>query len=162
MKTHVDALFASVLIFGTLAHPQTGTQDAAHHHAMDERGNQGMGFAQDQTTHHFLLRKDGGVIQVAANSGDDKSSIAHIRMHLEHIQKAFQSGDFNIPGFVHDQTPPGVQVMTRMRDQIDYKYQKIENGGRVLISSQQPEAVAAVQEFLRFQITEHRTGDPLN
>jgi hypothetical protein len=69
---------------------------------MDHRGNQGMGFAQDKTTHHFLLDKDGGTIQVAANSGDDKASIEHIRMHLEHIRTAFQSGDFNIPGFVHD------------------------------------------------------------
>ena len=32
---------------------------------------------------------------------------------------------------------------------------------RVLISSRNPEAVAAVHEFLKFQITEHQTGDPL-
>jgi hypothetical protein len=30
-----------------------------------------------------------------------------------------------------------------------------------VIRSQNPEAIAAVQEFLRFQIREHQTGDPV-
>jgi hypothetical protein len=131
------------------------------HHDMKERGNQGMGFAQDKTTHHFLLHKDGGAIQVTSNSGNDKASIEHIRTHLGHIRAAFQSGDFNIPGFVHDQTPPGVPAMVKLKDQILYMYEEIAQGGRVIISSKNPEAVEAVQSFLRFQITEHKTGDAL-
>jgi hypothetical protein len=131
------------------------------HHDMDQRGNQGMGFAQDKTTHHFLLRKDGGVIQVTANSDDDKASIEQIRIHLEHIRAAFQSGDFDIPGFVHDQTPPGVSAMIKLKDQIHYRYEEIAHVGRVIIASKNTEAVEAVQNFLRFQITEHRTGDAL-
>jgi hypothetical protein len=130
-------------------------------HDMIHRGDQGMGFAQDKTTHHFLLHSDGGAIQVTANSADDKASIDNVRMHLEHIRQAFQSGDFNIPMFVHDQTPPGVPVMINLKDQIQFKYVEIAQGGRVVISSKNPDAVAAVQEFLRFQITEHKTGDPL-
>ena len=121
-----------------------------------------MGFAQDKTTHHFLLNKNGGAIQVTANSADDKTSVEQIRMHLKHIARAFQSGDFNIPMFVHDQTPPGVPVMSQLKGQITYKYEEVADGGRVLISSANPEAVNAVQEFLRFQITEHKTGDPLS
>ncbi|MGZ4889065.1 MAG: hypothetical protein ACXWBH_07785 [Candidatus Angelobacter sp.] len=128
---------------------------------MKKRGDQGMGFAQDKTTHHFLLRKDGGAIQVTANSADDKASREEIEMHLHHIAKAFQSGDFNIPMFVHDQTPPGVPVMTKLKDQIHYKYETVENGGRVVISSANAEAVTAIHEFLKFQITEHKTGDAL-
>jgi len=128
-------------------------------HNMADRGNQGMGFAQSKTTHHFLLRKDGGAIQVTAQSVDDKASVEHIRMHLEHVRAAFQSGDFSIPGFVHDQTPPGVAVMIKLKDQILYRYEEITQGGRVIISSENPEAVDAIQSFLRFQITEHRTGD---
>jgi hypothetical protein len=132
-----------------------------HDHDMIQRGNQGMGFAQDKTTHHFLLHDDGGAIQVTANSTDDKASIDNVRMHLGHIRQAFESGDFNIPMFVHDQTPPGVAVMVKLKDQIHYKYEEIEQGGRVVISSKNADAVAAIQEFLRFQITEHRTGDAL-
>jgi hypothetical protein len=117
--------------------------------------------AQDKATHHFLLRKDGGAIQVTANSADDKTSREEIEMHLHHIAQAFQSGDFNIPMFVHDQTPPGVAVMKKLKAQIQYKYEAAENGGRVVISSANDEAVAAIHEFLKFQITEHKTGDAL-
>jgi hypothetical protein len=126
---------------------------------LNHRGDQGMGFSQEKTMHHFLLSKDGGTIQVTANSVEDKASRDQIRMHLQHISQAFQSGDFNIPMFVHDQTPPGVSAMEKLKDAISYKYEEVENGGRVVISSANPEAVKAVQEFLRFQIREHKTGD---
>ncbi len=141
---------------------QMTQQDQAarqHDHDLEHRGSQGMGFAQDKTTHHFLLSKNGGAIQVLANSADDTASIEQIRMHLRHISRAFQSGDFNIPMFVHDQTPPGVPVMTRLKAEIVYKYEEVAGGGRVVISSENPEAVSAVHEFLRFQIREHKTGD---
>lgn len=158
MTLHSCALLSLALLTWAIpAKSQTG--DEAHHHAMEERGNQGMGFAQDKTTHHFLLSQDGGIIQVTANSSDDRAGIDHIRMHLAHIRRSFQSGHFNIPGFVHDQTPPGVPIMIKMKAQIHYSYQEIVNGGRVTISSKNAEAVAAVQDFLRFQITDHRTGD---
>jgi hypothetical protein len=150
----------SFAIFALAALTVSAQTDHAHHD-MEDRGNQGMGFAQDKTTHHFLLRKDGGAILVTANSGDDKASIEHIRMHLGHIRAAFRSGDFNIPGFVHDQAPPGVPAMVKLKDQIHYRYEEISQGGRVIISTSNAEAVEAVQSFLRFQITEHRTGDAL-
>src|SRR5262249_37907044 len=103
--------------------------------------------------------KDGGAIQVTANSADDKASIDQVRNHLKHIARAFQSGDFSIPMFVHDQTPPGVPAMVKLKDRIQYRYEQMENGGRVVITSGNEEALAAVQEFLRFQIREHKTGD---
>ena len=63
--------------------------------------------------------------------------------------------------FVHDQTPPGVPVMKKLKDQIKYRYEPAENGGRVVISSSNADAVKAIHEFLKFQITEHQTGDAL-
>ena len=147
----VIAIIASVLV----------AQDHKHED-MQKRGNAGMGFDQEKTTHHFLLTKNGGIIQVTANSAEDKDSLSQIRMHLQHIQHAFEAGDFNIPMFVHDQTPPGVATMTRLKDQLRYKYEPMEKGGRVVISSDNPEAVTALHDFLRFQVKEHRTGDPMD
>lgn len=159
MKQLWFVLFAIIALApAVLAQSQ---EDPARHHEMENRGDQGMGFAQDKTTHHFLLRKDGGAIQVTANSADDKTGIEQVRMHLQHIVHAFQSGDCNIPMFVHDQTPPGVPAMIKLKTQIHYRYESLENGGRVVISSGNAEAVTAVQEFLRFQIKEHKTGDAL-
>lgn len=128
---------------------------------MNERGEKGMGFSQSQTTHHFYLTKSGGAIQVEANDPKDTVSRDQIRQHLRHIAMMFTEGNFDIPIFVHDQVPPGVPVMQRLKTKISYRYEETENGGRVRIISSDSEAVAAVQEFLRFQITEHQTGDPL-
>ncbi len=161
----MTTFLALLILTSTLTlQPQSATappQDHSKHEEMEHRGNQGMGFDQDKITHHFLLRKNGGAIQVTANSSDDKTSKEEIQMHLHHIANAFKAGDFNIPMFVHDQTPPGVDVMTKLKDQIHYKYETAANGGRVVISSANAEAVAAIHEFLKFQITEHKTGDPL-
>jgi hypothetical protein len=140
---------------------QDASKPADHNQTLEERGNQGMGFEQQKITHHFLLTKDGGVIQVSANSADDKTSADEIRMHLQHIAKAFASGDFDIPMFVHDQTPPGVSVMKRLRKQIQYRIESSESGGKVVIRTTNSEALHAIWDFLRFQITEHKTGDPL-
>jgi hypothetical protein len=127
---------------------------------MNERGEKGMGFSQTATTHHFLLNADGGVIQVETNDPKDTASRDNIRMHLAHIAKAFSNGDFAIPMFVHDTIPPGVPIMKQMSDKISYKFEETPTGGRVVIASADPRALDAVQQFLRFQIVEHKTGDP--
>jgi hypothetical protein len=158
-------LLALLILTSTLALQSKSTaappQDHSKHEQMEHRGNQGMGFDQQKITHHFLLRKNGGAILVTANSTDDKTSKEEIQMHLRHIERAFKSGDFDIPMFVHDQTPPSVSTMTKLKDQIKYKYERADNGGRVVISSANAEVVAAIHEFLKFQIQEHQTGDAL-
>jgi hypothetical protein len=129
--------------------------------AMNERGAQGMGFSQEKTTHHFYLTKTGGIIQVEANDPKDAVSRDQIQQHLKHNATMFAEGNFDIPMLVHDKVPAGVPEMKRLRTAISYKYEETERGGRVVISSADSQAVAAVQSFLRFQITEHKTGDAL-
>ena len=132
----------------------------ASHIQMNERGEKGMGFSQTATTHHFLLKSNGGVIQVEVKDSADTTSRNQIRMHLGHIAKAFQSGDFDIPMFVHDAVPPGVPEMKRLQKEIQYSVEDTPNGGSVVISSANKEALEAIHRFLRFQIEEHKTGDP--
>jgi hypothetical protein len=50
--------------------------------------------------------------------------------------------------------------MKQRKAAISYKYEQTERGGRVRISTSNAEALRAIQEFLRFQIQEHQTGDP--
>src|ERR1700676_289986 len=130
------------------------------HSRMKERGEQGMGFSQAATTHHFLLKADGGIIQVEVNGAADATNLDNIRMHLKHIAQAFSSGDFDIPMFVHDTVPPGVTEMKRLREKIRYSFEQTATGGRVVIATPDKEALAAIHKFLRFQIEEHKTGDP--
>ena len=135
---------------------------AKPHCEMMQRGEKGMGFSQQATTHHFRLLADGGAIEIGANDPKDTSTRDQIRQHLSHVAKMFSDGNFDIPMFIHDKTPPGVPTMTELRDQIHYDFEPTDSGGRVRIHTSNPRAVEAVHEFLRFQITEHQTGDPMS
>lgn len=138
--------------------------DASHterHAGIDQRGDQAMGFSQSKTTHHFLLRRDGGAIEVEVRDPQDEASRDQIRQHLARIAQMFKEGNFDSPMFIHAQTPPGVEVMKRLRSEIKYEFEQTKRGGRVRIRTSNTEALAAIQEFLRYQIEEHRTGDPL-
>jgi hypothetical protein len=144
--------------------PESQTVCPMHdaHTKMNERGEKGMGFSQTATTHHFLLKSNGGVIQVETIDPADAANRNEIRMHLRHIVKAFQSGDFDIPMLVHDTVPPGVPEMKRLQENIQYSFEETPNGGRVVISSANKEALEAIHRFLSFQIEEHKTGDQID
>ena len=157
MKINLVLLF-SVLATSLIAAQQSPEQQ---HAAMMERGEHAMGFSQTETTHHFLLSKQGGTIEVSANDPADTASRSQIRMHLTHIAKMFSAGDFNIPMLVHNTTPPGVDIMAKLGDQIRYRYRNTSAGGKVEIATRNPQALRAIHDFLRFQISEHRTGDPI-
>jgi hypothetical protein len=49
--------------------------------------------------------------------------------------------------------------MTKLHSEIHYLYQQTDSGGKIMIETANPKALEAVHEFLRFQITEHKTGD---
>jgi hypothetical protein len=130
-----------------------------HHAAVNERGDQAMGFSHLKTTHHFRLSADGGAIEVVANDPQDAASLAQIRLHLAQIASQFSSGDFTLPQRIHAQTPPGVLTLKRLKARIKYQYEDTENGGRVRITSGSQQARDAIHQFLRFQISDHQTGD---
>ncbi len=143
------------------AQPMSGMSDI-HDEKMNERGDHVMGFDHTKTTHHFRLLPDGGSIEVAANSPQDTESRDQIRMHLGHIAKMFAAGNFKAPMLIHDQTPLGVPTMQKLKGDIQYKFEETDHGARIRISTSSPEALRAIQDFLRFQIKEHKTGDPLD
>jgi hypothetical protein len=158
-------LIASALILSAAVLPSASSaQDDAkheHHHDMTSRGDSAMGFDAAKTTHHFLQNLSGGTIEVTANDPADTASRDAIQHHLRHIAQSFKDGDFEIPMFVHDQVPPGVPAMKRLKADISYQYVAMSRGGRVEISTKNPEALTAIHNFLRFQIQEHHTGDTL-
>ena len=150
----------SILLAAPILAAALWAQDA-HHEAMDKRVDQVMGFSREKTTHHFRLYKDGGAIDVTANDPHDTASREQIRMHLGHIAKMFAAGDFNAPMLIHDRTPPGVPVMQKLKAEVRYDFAKTESGATVRITTANAKAVDAVHQFLKFQIEDHRTGDPL-
>jgi hypothetical protein len=130
-----------------------------HHAAVNERGDRAMGFSHLKTTHHFRLSADGGAIEVVANAAQDAASLGQIRRHLAQIANQFSSGDFTLPQRIHAQTPPGVLALKRLKARIKYQYGDTENSGRVRLTGGSQQAREAILRFLRFQISDHQTGD---
>ena len=131
------------------------------HEEMNKRGDHVMGFDHTKTTHHFRLSSQGGTIEITANSFDDTESRDQIRSHLGHISEMFAAGNFNAPMLIHKQAPPGVPVIQKLKNEIDYGFEETERGATIHISTRNSKALLAIHKFLRFQIKEHKTGDAL-
>ena len=167
MKSTFLAVLAFALSTPVLAaeEPPACPLHAAHTKAeaeLDQRGDRVMGFDHARTTHHFRIEPDGGVIQVDANDATDAESRQAIRTHLAEIAHAFSRGDFSSPYAIHQRVMPGVPVLIEKNEAVRYLYEETERGAQVRITAQDSAAVAAVHEFLRAQIGDHRTGDPLH
>ena len=121
---------------------------------MQERGKMAMGVDQYTSTHHFDATPDGGRIELQRDTADTVG-VTQIRAHLRLIQHAFEAGDFSTPAFVHMKDMPGTGVMTAKRGVITYSYADLPRGGELRIKTSDPEALAAIRQFLDAQRSEH-------
>ena len=135
--------------------------ECMHSSGVTERGDHVMGFDHSRTAHHFRLTRSGGVIEASALDPADTASRDQIRMHFTHIAAMFAQGDFRAPMLIHDRVPPGVPEMKKRKAAIAYRAEETPTGGRVVIRTKDARALAAIHEFLKFQIRDHGTGDPL-
>lgn len=99
----------------------------------------------------------GGRIELQRDRDDSAGGHA-IRAHLHAIAKAFQSGDFSTPAFVHMQTVPGTADMAMRRAKIRYSLKELPRGGELRITTSDSTAIKAVHQFLAFQRGEHHAG----
>ncbi len=126
--------------------------------ALQQRGQTAMGVNQYTSQHVFEPLPDGGRI-VLQRKESDSTGTETIRAHMRTIAAAFSNGDFALPGFVHATSEvPGTAVMKKLHAEITYSPRDLPRGGEVLISTKNPQAVAAVHEFLAFQRMDHRAG----
>ena len=133
---------------------------AARRAAVDHRHDEATGVRHEHAEHHFLINPDGGTIRLEARDAGDQGARNRIREHLQVVTSAFAAGDFAIPMRIHDEVPPGVDTMKKMKAAIRYTFQPTDKGGEVRITTKDATALAAVHLFMRFQIEDHGTGDP--
>jgi hypothetical protein len=162
MKTlcRLTALLICWVCIRASAQPASPT-DSDPANDVDKRGDKAMGFSHELTSHHFLLFKDGGGIEVETVNPNDSDSKEAIRDHLVKIAEMFSQGDFELPMLIHATVPPGVETMKRLKNEITYTAEITQKGALVRIRTGNSEALQAIHEFLRFQITDHRTKDSL-
>jgi hypothetical protein len=137
------------------AHQQQMKKEAE----LKRNGLAAMGFDQDAAVHHFRLRADGGAIEVEAAKATDEATREAIRVHLREIAAEFERGSFDKPFRTHGEAPPGVSELVGLRGAVTYRFEEMPAGGRVRITTVNPDALAALHAFLTYQIREHATGD---
>jgi hypothetical protein len=98
---------------------------------------------------------------VEAGNPSDGQNRKAIREHMAMIAGLFCQGDFSLPMFIHGTKPPGIETMKRLKAEISYRAEDTARGAQVRIATKNPEALSAIHMFLRFQIKDHRTNDPL-
>ena len=125
---------------------------------MQTRGAHVMGVDQYTSAHVFEDLPDGGRVVLDRDDPADTAAIVTIRAHMRAIATAFRAGDFTKPFAVHAQTVPGTAVMRARRAAISYEQIDRPRGGEVRMRTNDPEAVAAIHEFLAFQRREHRAS----
>jgi hypothetical protein len=139
------------------ARKETATSDSAFA-AVQQRGETAMGVNQYTSAHIFEPLPIGGRI-VLQRKGADSVGETTIRTHMRTIATAFANGDFALPGFVHAMSDvPGTAKMKALRSEITYSERDLPRGAEVVISTKNPDAVAAIHEFLAFQRMDHRAG----
>lgn len=167
MKPLIALSVAAVVLAGQHREMPAGMSHEEHleqmqkDEALKKRGADAMGFDQDATAHHFRLSETGGSIEVTVKDRTDTSTIAAVRSHLRSIAVEFAAGRFEKPSETHAEVPPGVVEMQSSQRNIAYRYGDIPQGGAVRIATKDTRALDAVHAFLRYQIIEHRTGDPV-
>jgi len=117
-----------------------------------------MGVNQYTSQHVFEPLPRGGRI-VLQRKETDSAGEATIRAHMRTIAASFTKGDFAVPGFVHAMSNvPGTAIMKRLSAEIFYEARDLPRGGEVSITTRNPEAVAAIHDFLAFQRKDHRAA----
>jgi hypothetical protein len=125
--------------------------------ALQARGQRAAGVDRHTSTHLFDALADGGRIELQRRV-DDPAVVDRIRHHLRESAKAFASGDFSRPAFVHMRQIPGMAVMAERRDRIEYVYRDLPHGGELRLVTNDPDAIRAIHEFVGFLREHHRAG----
>jgi hypothetical protein len=150
-------IVAIAALVACTARKETASADSGFA-ALQQRGESAMGVDQYTSAHVFEPLPNGGRI-VLQRQETDSLGEATIRTHMRTIATAFANGDFAIPGFVHSMSDvPGTAKMKELRSDITYTEHDLPRGGEVVISTKNPDAVAAIHDFLAFQRMDHRAG----
>jgi hypothetical protein len=139
------------------ARKETASADSSFA-ALQQRGETAMGVNQYTSAHIFEPLPIGGRIVLQRKETDSVGETT-IRTHMRTIATGFANGDFALPGFVHAMSDvPGTAKMKALRSEITYSERDLPRGAEVVISTKNPDAVAAIHEFLAFQRMDHRAG----
>ena len=149
-------LIALVILFFSTAALALEQASPKQVDAVDQRMQQVVPFAVDQTLETFTKTVHGGVQHVVAKSADNSQQIKLIQAHLLKIANEFRKGDFSVTERLHGADMPGLaQLKTAKTDDIKFEYKALTNGAQIHYSTEYPQYVQALHEWFDAQKSEH-------
>lgn len=127
---------------------------------VESRFSRAMGVPVEKVTVHFYLVKNGGVVELSAKNPTDTTTAAALQKYLQNQKDLWEKGKETAVTDVHLRAPEAASTMRRLRNDITFFMAKTDSGGVLRMFSINEQARAAIQDYLRFEITEHKTGDP--
>lgn len=123
------------------------------------RFSKALGIDVDRIVQHYYLVKNGGVVELAAKDPADTAAIDAIRKFLVEQRKLYEKGKNETDADVHGKVPDGLPLIKKFRDEITFFATDTTNGAVLRMFSMNPTARSAIQDYMKFQIAEHKTGD---
>jgi hypothetical protein len=152
---------ALLLLLSTLASTAWSQSPAPTGPDLNSRFSRALGTDAGKIVQHYYLVKNGGVIEFAAKDPNDSATVAVLQKYFETQKDLFEKGKNDADADVHGKLPDGVPILKKLRNEITFFAVKNDDGGALRMFSTNDQARQAIQDFLKFQISEHKTGDPL-
>jgi len=123
---------------------------------VQQRTQQVVPYALDQTQLTFTKTVHGGVQHVVAKSADNTQQIKLIQANLLKMTSDFRKGDFSVTERIHGADMPGLaQLKMAETDDIKFEYKALPNGAQIHYSTEYPQYVQALHEWFDAQMSEH-------
>jgi hypothetical protein len=152
---HYSLLIVGLLLFSTTA-PALEKASPIQMAEVSQRQKQMVPYSPDKTLQTFTKTVHGGVQHVVAKSADDTREIKSIQTYLQKLANDFRKGDFSVTEQMHGPDMPGLaQLKKAETDDIQFKYETLENGAQIHYSTEYPQYVQALHEWFDAQISEH-------
>lgn len=144
-----------LLFFSTLAYAEEQASPQRMSEVQHQRQFQ-VPYATDQALETISKTVHGGVMHVISKTPDDAEQIKKIQDYLSNMASNFGKGDFSETERMHGADMPGLrQLKTAKTDDIRYEYKSLPNGAQIHFTTEYPQFVQALHEWLDAQAKDH-------
>ena len=153
---HVDFIGLGLLIFSASAVAEMTTPLPADSAVAKPRRQEVVSYAAERALESFSKTVHGGVMHVVAKSEEDTDQIRLIQDSLKKTAADFSRRDFSTTEKLHGTDMPGLRrIKNAGLDDIRYEYKSLPNGAQIHFSTEYPELLQALHEWLDAQSKDH-------
>lgn len=154
--TRIIFVIIALLVLVSLAPAQTASADPAQD--VNARFSRSLGVSLDKIVLHYYLVKNGGVVELTAKDPGDTATVTAIQKYLQTQKELWEKGKDPVTE-IHGKAPDSAAVMRKLRNDITFYMAKTDEGAVLRMFSINDQARGAIQDYLKFEIAEHKTGD---